>query len=168
MKKMRNRIFVLTLLLAVAALLGVRLAPPSSHAQVTSVGTSPTFLARFDATAQAANIASTVVITTSSPGTYRVVCYVEVTQTATTSSTMPACVVGWTTADSVTAQTSTISPTSAANTLGANSVQGSSTPVSVIQVAKFTNINVSTASYASVGGTPMQYAIHFKIEFIGS
>lgn len=144
--------------------------PVTIHAQggVTSLGTSPTLVARFDATAQAANVASTLVFQTTTKGTYRATCYVEVTQAATTSSTMPSCNVLWTTADSGTAQTAGITATSAANTVGTNSTTTANSNAPVQVAAAGASVNVSTTGYASVGATAMQYAVHFKLEFLGS
>ena len=155
------------IILLAAILAGILFSPTAARAQTTSFS-GPSVIAHFDATAQAANVASTLVITTTTKGTYRATCYVEVTQAATTSSTMPSCSVSWTTADSNSAQSAAITPTSTANTVGTNSATvATATPNSQIQVANGANINVSTTGYASVGATVMQFAVHLKIEFIG-
>lgn len=122
---------------------------PQSAVQLPSV----------NATAQAANIAATSLLATPSGRIYRIAAYVIVSQAATTSSTLPAVVITWTDQDNGQAQTITLTPTSAGNTL--TTYQQATCVVNANVAAA---IQYSTTGYVSVGATPMQYALHIRIE----
>jgi hypothetical protein len=130
-----------------------------------------TIVAKADATAQSANIATTTLYTVpaNGAGMYRVSCYVVVTRAATTSSTMPACTVGWVDADTAVFANPYVSTTSTANAVGPSSAwqAGGGTGLMIINVAANTNIQYTTSSYASSGATPMLYAVHIKLEYLG-
>lgn len=114
---------------------------------------------RYVATAQAANIGSTsinggqLVV-----GTDAIIsCNVVVTQQATTSATVPSCSIIWTDAISGVSETQVIA---AGGNGGTNPAVGTVTQGTVFASVKAnTGINFSTGSYASVGATPMQYAV---------
>ncbi|MCV9940910.1 hypothetical protein OIU35_31555 [Boseaceae bacterium BT-24-1] len=121
--------------------------------------------AAYNAAAQAADIAATTLfaVPASGAGMYRVSAYAVVTQAATTSSTLPNVGILWTDGDtSVALSAATMTPTNTANAPGAfgnNDI--------VIFAAASTNIRFQTSNYASSGATPMQYAIHLKLEYLG-
>src|SRR5215471_14933688 len=107
------------------------------------------FVARADALAQGANISSTLLYTVpqNNGGFYRVIAYAEVTQQATTTSTLAVANVVLTTFDGGAAQTIQCS----ANTgLAANPAVG------------------ANSAQATSGPTSMQYAVHIKLEYIGA
>jgi len=131
---------------------------------------SVTLVGKADATAQSANIGPTLIyaVPSTGQGMYRVSCYVVLTQVATTSSTLPSCQMQWTDADSSVAESNIFTITNTGNVLGGvggtSGVGGNVTPPFGIFVKASTNINYSTTGYASVGATPMQYAIHVRVE----
>jgi hypothetical protein len=127
------------------------------------VGYSQQGKAAADFTAQTANIGSTLLyaVPATGAGTYRVTVYIIVTSVGTTS-TMPNVLIAYTDKDNNTAQSVPFTTTSAGNTLTTLAVN--SLPISA---KASTNINFSTASYASTG-TPMQYALHIRLEYLGS
>jgi hypothetical protein len=142
---------------------GLLLAAGALCAQTLVVGSQPV-VARVDRTVQGANIGSTLLYTvpSSGAGTYRVSCYVSLTQAATTSSTMPSCGVSYSDLYTNVTASPTVTTTSAANTVG--TVSGATT---LIHAKAGTAINYSTAGYVSSGATPMQYATHVKLEYLG-
>jgi len=121
-------------------------------------------VATVNLTAQQANIGATTLTSPVANGYYRASCYLVVTQAATTSSTLPFCQITYTDADSNVAETAQIINTSTANTVGA--VGGvTSVPQPPFFFAKSgVAIQYSTGGYTSVGATPMQYAIHVRLE----
>lgn len=117
-----------------------------------------------DFVAQAANIAAIVlyVVPATLPSTlFRFSAYAVVTQAATTSSTLPNFSVTYTDANSNTSVTQTVGATQTGNTL-ATQDNGDV----VINAKPGTNVSFATASYASSGATPMQYAAHVALEMI--
>ena len=128
-------------------------------------------VAKADATAQAANIGTTTLYTVPAggEGMYRVSAYVVVTQAATSSSTMPAVDFTWTDVDSGVSSSVWVTATGTNNYLGYNSQLASPQPAyAIINAKDSTTIQYSTASYASVGATAMQYAVHIKLQFLGN
>lgn len=139
-------------------------------------------VAKADQTVQAANISATTLyaVPAAGAGLYRVSCYVVVTQAASTSSTMPNCQITWTDNDSNTANTTvSVTPTSTGNTVGTtnstacpatctSTFPASQTGGILIDARASTNIQYATAGYASTGGTVMQYAVHVRLEWLGS
>lgn len=115
--------------------------------------------ADIDLTAQAANISTTTIFTPTASGLYRISAYMIVTQAATTSCVLPSLTIGWTDKDNATAQTDVLIASSTTNTL--NNYQQASL---IISAAASDVITYATGSYASVGTTPMQYALHIRIE----
>lgn len=117
-------------------------------------------LASVAATAQAANIstATAYAVPTGGAGMYRVCVYIDETQAATTSSTMPAVTIGWTD-DSATGQTLAVTSTSTANAVGTYARAETN-----VYAAAGTNITYATGSYASSGGTAMQYSLYVTVE----
>jgi len=126
---------------------------------------SQTVYASSDAVNQSANISATTIyaVPAGRGGLYRVSAYGVVTQAATTSSTLPNIGVLWTDNDTnVALLANTMTPTNSANALGAFSPGDQ-----VISVREGTNIQFQTSNYASSGATPMQYAVHLRVEFLG-
>ena len=124
-----------------------------------AAGSNPSLTASVNLLTQAANIAATTLLAVTATGLYRVSAYIIRTQVATTSSTLPSVVITWTDADNSAGQTFTLTPTNATNTL-VTPQQASM----VVDALTATNIRYATTGYASVGGTPMQYALHLRLE----
>lgn len=122
-------------------------------------GSNPSLLPGANATAQAADIPATTLLAVTASGLYRVSGYIVVTQVATTSSVLPSIVITWTDADNTTGQSFTLTPTNAGNLL--TTLQESDMVVNALTA---TNIQYATSGYASVGGTPMHFSIHIRIE----
>jgi hypothetical protein len=133
-------------------------------------GTVPQVVASANATAQGANIGSTTLyaVPAGSGGMYRASVYLVITQAATTSSTMPAGQVAWTDSDTSGAEGPiSITNTSTANIVGLPSSSATGLGMLVIYAKAGTNITYSTTGYVSSGVTPMQYAIHVRLEYLG-
>lgn len=115
-----------------------------------------------DLSAQAANISATDLVASADVvgGIYRVTVYIIVSQAATTSSTLPSVTISWTGGDSVTAQSVTVTAASPSGNVLTTLYQGSI----VLNSAAAAAIQYATSSYASSGGTPMQYALHLRVE----
>ena len=132
----------------------------------------PTKVAVFDATGQQANIPATILYTVpaSQSGMYRLSGYAVVTQPATTSSTLSRILFGYTDEDSgvvFPVNSQILVNGSSNNTLGLTSLAGSVVARSIFIAKAGTVINFSVDQYASVGATPMQYALHLKLEYLG-
>lgn len=130
----------------------------------------PAIVAKADATAQSANIGATTLyaVPAGGAGMYRASCYVVFTQAATTSSTLPNCTVSWKDSDSATTRAVNVTPTLANNTVGITSAEATNAPALLtVNAAASSTIQYSTANYASSGATPMQYAVHVRLEFLG-
>jgi hypothetical protein len=118
------------------------------------------------ATALAANFnagaAWTLFTPSASVGQFLRVNYVqEMTQAATSSSTFPSLTLGWTDAGGI-ARTGVLAGTSAANNPNLVIASGSG----VIFTNGSTPVTVTSASYASSGATPMQYALAVSVELV--
>lgn len=141
---------------------------PNGVATLDSTGHLPPAqftYANFNSAAQAANIAATTLyaVPADRAGLYRVSAYAVVTQAATTSSTLPNVGVLWTDSDAnVALSANTMTPSNNANAPGAFG-NGDA----VISARAGTNIQFQTSNYASVGATPMQYAVHLRLEYLG-
>ena len=118
--------------------------------------------------AQTANLAATTAITPSVGEGMNVSCQVILTTAATTSSTLPQCVITYTDSFTNTTQTLTLTPVWAAATAGCsgsvtdtvgNSCQGST---GIIAPKVNTAVQYSTINYASVGGTAMAYQVFVR------
>ena len=114
-----------------------------------------------DLTAQAADIVSTNLVASPVSGMYRVSVYLIVTQAATTSSELPPVTITWYDQNSNLAQSLVITPSNTGNTT--TTVQQASAFLSVNSSAA---IKYSTSGYASVGATPMQFALHIRVEVL--
>lgn len=119
-------------------------------------------------TAQQANVSLTTLFTPSANGYYRISGYEVLTQAATTSSTLPS--VGFTYTDGDTnvalGPLFFIAATNSNNTVGSqgpcNSVGG---PCQIYFYARSgAAVQFETLSYASNGATPMQFALHIRVE----
>jgi len=131
---------------------------------------SPILVAKFDALAQQANITSTPIFTVPANmgGMYRAFAYAVTTQAATTSSTLPAIGATYTDLDSGVVAGASMTNSVATNTVGVNSTTWPAIgQANIWNVKAGTVISISTTGYASVGATPMQYAIHIKLEYLG-
>lgn len=135
------------------------------------VGNPPLQVAAYDATAQQANIASTPIYTVpaNGGGMYRLCAYAVITQAATTSSTLPFVQMSWTDGDSSTALSGygVISSGQTQNTIGTNSVNSGGVTFPEINVKAGSTISINIGGYASSGATPMQYAVHVRLEYLG-
>jgi hypothetical protein len=125
-----------------------------------------TAASRIDLTAQAANIVSTPILTPTANGFYRISCYLVLTQAATVSSTIPVCNLLYTDGDTNTVESAQVlTAASSANTVGIYSNLGNLAGNTFNFFARSgASINYSTTGYASAGATPMQYALHIRIE----
>jgi hypothetical protein len=143
-------------------------------------GTSGTFtgslsvIAKVDLTAQAANIAPTTLYTVpvNAGGMYRISGYVILTQAATTSSTLPNIAVNWTDVDvNAVILGAALNGNPTNNVVGTTSNVGYSAAAAAIpgtiNAKGGTVIQWLTQSYASSGATPMLYAVHIKLEYLG-
>lgn len=143
---------------------------------IINPGGSPVLVAKADATAQAANIGSAQLyaVPANGAGMYRVSVYVVVTQAASVSSTMPNTFLNYNDADTnvAIAPSFFLTNTSTANAVGTtnslNTVTAQNSGTVIINVKASTNIQYGTTNYASSGATPMQYAIHIKLEYLGA
>jgi hypothetical protein len=119
-----------------------------------------------DLTAQGANIGATTLVTPGANGYYEYSCYIVITQAATTSSTLPACNVSYTDADSGVVKTIPATATQTTNSVGAIGAYASGQildfPV-VIYAKSGTAIQYSTTGYVTSGATSMQYALHIRL-----
>lgn len=113
-------------------------------------------VAAFDATLQGAAITGQLLVTPAKAGLYRITAYAVVTRAASTSSSVNV-TVGYTDSDSGAAITVT-STAQTGNTVGAICLA-----TFVVNSINAVNILANT-TYASVGGTTMQYAVHFRVE----
>lgn len=124
----------------------------------------PATVASVNLTAQAANIASTPLFTPAANGFYRFSCYTVVTQAATTSSTLPQCQVLFNDADTNVAETQAVTTINTGNTLGALGGLNATNATPWLFAKSGVAISYQTSSYASSGATPMQYAVHVRLE----
>jgi hypothetical protein len=133
----------------------------------------PAIVAKADATAQQANIGNTQLyaVPANGAGTYRVSGYVVITQAATTSSTLPGAQVVYTDNDTnVGSITPNITQLNSAGTAGSSSATAAAAQAGAVtfQAKAGTSIQYATSGYASSGATPMQYALHIKLEYLGN
>lgn len=139
------------------------------------VNAFPQLVAKWDGTGLQANVGSSLLysVPANAGGLYRVHAYVVNTQAATTSSTLPAVeIASFTDNDtSVAHATSTFTGTGIATNAVGDSSAANTAPANpgtiVINAKGGTNINILTTGYASTGATPMQYALHIKLEYLG-
>jgi len=110
-----------------------------------------------DATAQAANIGSTNLVTSVTGGFYIVEIEINTTQLATNSSTRPIVTIGYTDADSNQALSINVIGPDSHNSL-TNPYYGRININAKAGVA----ITYSTTGYLSSGATAMQYAVHIR------
>lgn len=122
-------------------------------------------IAEVNLTTQAGNLGPTTFYAVPSigAGIYRFHCYIVETQAATSSSTTPLCNAVFTDLDTSVAETISTGSGSGANTVG---TLNNAFPT-YLNVKASTNIQYSTSSYASSGATPMQYALHIRLEYLG-
>lgn len=123
---------------------------------------APIIGASVDLSAQAASIAATNLIAVPVTGLYRVSYWLEITQAATVSSS-----VALTIADS-TGSFST--PANVSNTAGSNSLAGvGATATGITSWTVYVTAGAAltyATTYASTGGTPMQYRLNIAVERI--
>lgn len=124
---------------------------------------TPFTIASATATAQAADVVATTLVTSAAAGRYRLSCYVAVTQQATTTAVVPECNLICT--DPTDSVVKTIKVTAAITGVAANpttAVAHSGTGICDAKAA--TNVQYSTSNYASVGGTAMQFKTYAVLE----
>lgn len=129
------------------------------------VPTSAVHLPGIDLEAQAANISATDFVAAASTldGAYRISISIIVTQAASSSSTLPSVVLTWTDEVNSTSQTFTLTPASPTGNALTTYAQGTLFLNAKVGFA----IQYATSSYASSGGTPMQYALTLRVEYLG-
>jgi len=116
---------------------------------------SPQRVASVTLTAQAASIGATDMSTGAlSAGLYRISYYARITQAATTSSSLTV-TLDWTDGG--------VSPSFSGAAMTANTVTTFQSETKIIKVDALSPIRYST-TYASVGATPMQYALRVVLE----
>jgi hypothetical protein len=133
-------------------------------------GTSGTVVARIDLSGLSANIPATrfYIVPTGGGGMYRVTGYSVVMQTATTSSTLAYPSVAYTDSDAgVSVGVNLGSTTNSANTLGTSNVVGGTSNSQAVYVRGGSQINYATGGYVSAGATPMLFALHIQLEYMG-
>lgn len=151
---------------------------PQNSTEVTCDGTNcqtglafPYTIAEVNLSTQAANIATATLyaVPAGGAGVYRISAYEVLTQAATSSSTLPSVNIAWTDADSSAAETGTPAASGGSgNTVGNTNFPIATSPgIYVVSAKASTNIQYSTAGYASSGATPMQYALHIRLEYLG-
>ena len=127
--------------------------------------------AALDLTAQVADVYTTLyAVPSGGGGTYHVSCYPVLTRAATSSSTLPPCIVHWVDEDTGIAQAVTITgPARTDNSVGITGLEaGSGLPGIIdIQVAPSSSILIITSGYATSGATSMQFALHAKASYVG-
>lgn len=140
---------------------------PGGVASVNGFSTAgngvPVLVAKYDATAQQANIStSTVMYSVPSTGTgiYRIYVYSVVTQAATTSSTAPNVECFFTDNDTNVTETMFLGNTSTSNTVGTYTQSGGT-----MYPKPSTNITCGTSGYGSSGTTPMQFSLHVRMTY---
>jgi len=146
----------------------------SNGTAMTNVAGIPTGFTPLNLTAQSGNIGVTPLyfVPAAGAGFYRISCYLVVTQAATVSSTLPQCVANWTDNDTNVGVGTGFTVTSTTNTLGGTNsaiagAAGVNSGTIIVDAKASTNLQYSTANYASNGATPMQYAIHIRVEYLG-
>lgn len=136
----------------------------------------PVLVRSVDLTGQTANLGNVATYTTpAGTGSYLVTCYTVVTTAATTSSTLPNCNIGFVDGDTGVNATGAgggggnmaLGQTSTKNVVGAISYNASPGNVLYIHTASLSNIVYNTTGYVTSGTTPMQYAFHLRIEYLG-
>jgi len=154
---------------------GSSVLPFYQYSQNALVSTSPMVLAKVDRTGNSADIALTTLyaIPASAPaGWYRLTCYIVVTQAATTSSTMPGCKASFTDQDTNTVANPILTNTSTANVVGTTNsawlTTGQGSGVLSFYAKAGTNIQYGSSGYVSSGATPMLFALHARLEYLGS
>jgi hypothetical protein len=117
---------------------------------------------KIDLVAQQADIVATLLTIPLINGFYRAAAYVVLTQAATVSSTVPPISISWSDADLNAAESSQI--TSANNTNVVASISAPTLQPLVFFAKAGAAISLFTAGYASNGATPMQFALHLRLE----
>jgi hypothetical protein len=115
-----------------------------------------------DLITQAGDVGTTTLyaVPVSGAGLYRVSAYIIVTQAATSSSTLPSVVLTFFDLANLTQQTYTLVPASPTGNLLTTLASGNF----VMAAQALTNITYATSGYASSGLTPMQFALHLRLE----
>ena len=108
-----------------------------------------------------ANIAAQTLITPNADGLYRFTCYIVLTQSATTSATLPNCQLNYTEPDTNQALMDSLIGQNTINTLG-TLIAAQRTFYAKSGVA----ITWSTNGYASSGATPMRYTLRVRLEHL--
>jgi hypothetical protein len=123
-------------------------------------------VAAINTTGLAANVASTPILTPVANGFFRFSCYLVVTQAATVSSTLPACNVLWTDGDTNVVQgAQPVTTTTTVNTVGTtNGGVGAIVNTWAFYAKSGVAISYGTVGYLTSGATPMNYALHARLE----
>jgi hypothetical protein len=116
--------------------------------------------------AQSANVAATTLVTPGANGFFRMSCWTVTTQAATTSSTLPQCNALFTDADSNQTELLMLNGTSTTNAVGIFGpfATGAQATLPTFFAKSGVAIQFQTSGYVSSGATPMQYAVHVRLE----
>jgi hypothetical protein len=125
-------------------------------------------IASTDLTGLTANVATTNVlyaVPVGKSGFYTAKCYTVLTTAAATSSTLPACLVRWTDAETSTLESIQFTNTSSVNTVGTVGINAAAggTGILAIHPAASTNVICYTSSYASNTAAQMQFSQHCSL-----
>ena len=118
---------------------------------------------KLDETNYAQTLPSTPVVASPTAGEYRVSCWEEVVQAASTSSVLPYLYVSYTDGAGIT-ENQPCTGTSTSNTVGTyTNAYNAATTGTQIDVSAAAAITAYSSSYASSGATPMLYNIHIVV-----
>ena len=141
----------------------------SKYNNITTVsGGVPAIYATADLTAQSAAKAATTLYTPTATGGFRITCALKVTTAATTSSTLGAVTITYTSGDGSVAQSIVMNMDTAAGASATTSTTNSTTTSTlsgVLVIYALTGVAIQYAiAYVSSGATAMQYSAHLKCE----
>lgn len=162
-KKLFSGLLLAMLIGSLLTIGGVSAQGPSSATGVYAMGK----------TGQTANIAAFVASSALDPviwnrgGAYRASCYVIETVADAASSTLPACNVIYTDADTGNSHTVALTATNTGNVVDAIGAGTTTLPWGTFHPKPATSISFSTSSYASGTAATMTYAAHFRLEYVG-
>jgi uncharacterized membrane protein YbhN (UPF0104 family) len=140
----------------------------STYNGITTAGNGvPSELAAVDLTTQAAAIAATSLYTPAAGGLFRISVYLKVTRAATTSSTLGAVTITFTSATDSVAQSLVMQLATQAGAAATTNAGNATT--TTLQGSMIVNASTAAAikyaiAYASSGATTMQYEAHFRVE----
>lgn len=116
---------------------------------------------------QSANVTAATLYTIPAGGVgwYRPTCYVVISRAASSTSTLPNCIISWTDNDTLVGEAVNLTVITTANVLGTNGQIANN--VAAFYAKPSTTIQYSSANYASSGGTSLQYNLRIILEYLG-